>query len=379
MDKKKIICFSGTRADFGIYRSLLFEIEKDNLFDLKLVVTGMHLLDEYGYTIDEIRKYSFEIIDAPSILFKGDSTYAMSQSVGIAIMYFANILEQSKPDGILLLGDRGEMIAAAIAAHYQNIVTVHLHGGEKSGSADDAIRHAISKLSNFHFVSTNRSKDNLIKMGVEKSSIFVSGSLRKHDVNFIKSIDQDFRKYLKRKYNLSSTKKTVLFVMHPDSKEIISYKEQVDSVITALEGIHNIDIIILGSNSDAGGEVFRKSIKEFSNLNKHVKYFESLPPNEYLFLLSEVHVMIGNSSSGVIEAPFFNLPFLNIGKRQQNREQGSNVYNVPYIITLIEKNLKNIIGEQKKNYDNPYDVLESPATEIVRQMKIWMKSSSHGD
>ena len=371
MNKKRIICFTGTRADYGIYRPLLLEIEKEPMFELQLVVTGMHLLKEYGKTIDEIRKDPFKIIDTPSILLKGDSIYTMAQSIGVAIIYFANIIHFHKPDGILILGDRGEMLSAAITAHYQNINIFHLHGGEKSGSADDAIRQAISKLSNFHFVSTKLSKTNLIRMGVEDSKILVTGSLRKHDVIYLKSIQHQLKENLKRKLILTKNKKKMLFVMHPDSKEAVSFQEQIDIVLLVLNQINNVEIIILGSNSDAGGDIFRKSIKEFEIDKSHVYYFESLPANEYLFLLSEVDLLIGNSSSGIIEAPFFNLPFINIGNRQLNREQGGNVINVPYDHKIIKEKIQLLLGKHKENIINPYDVMESPAKEIVRYLKLW--------
>lgn len=375
MSKKKIICFTGTRADYGIYRSLLVELEKEESIELQLVVTGMHLLSEYGMTIDEIRKDSFEIIAEPSILFKGDSTYSMTQSVGAAILSFANILNHYNPDGILVLGDRGEMLAAAISAHYQNITTFHLHGGEKSGSADDAIRHAISKLANFHFVSTRKSKANLVQMGVEDSTILVTGSLRKHDVMLIKSISKELKLKLIRKKVLSTTNKRVLFVMHPDSKEKVSYQEQIDSVLSGLTMINDVEIIILGTNSDAGGAIFRKAIKEFSTQKKNVTFIETLPPDEYLYLLSEVNLLLGNSSSGIIEAPFFNLPFINIGNRQRNREQGGNVINVSYESKIIKETTEKILGEGKKQFNNPYDIIEQPAKEIVEHIKKWTSNT----
>lgn len=374
MSKRKIICFTGTRADYGIYRSLLIELEKDQTIELQLVVTGMHVLQEYGSTIEEIKKDSFEILEAPSILVKGDSTYAMSQSVSLALMYFSNILHHAKPDGILILGDRGEMLAAALAAHYQNITSFHLHGGEMSGSADDAVRHAISRLSTFHFVSTNQSKYNLIQMGIDQSRIVVTGSLRKHDVAYVKRIESEVRKRLIEKKVILSPNKKILFVMHPDSKEDISFQKQIETVLLPLSSLEDVDVIILGTNSDAGGEVFRNSINKYRELNKNAVYIESLPPYEFLYLLSEVNLFIGNSSSGIIEAPFYHLPFLNIGRRQQNREQGGNVINAPYDSKIIEENIHKLLSIPKIDYENPYDVLDSPAVEIVKYIKSWIKS-----
>ncbi len=372
MVSKKLLCFTGTRADYGIYRPLLFELEKASDIQLQLVVTGMHLLNEYGQTIEEIKKDAFEIVAAPQVLFKGDSTYAMAQSVGMATLYFSDVLEQSEPDGVLLLGDRGEMLAAAIAAHYQNIKVFHLHGGEKSGSADDRVRHAISKLSNYHFAASYQSKEQLARMGEEESCIFVSGSLRKHDVQWLTTLDRTVRDEWVKKYRLTSTQKKLLFVMHPDSKESVSYREQIDIVLKSLDKVKDVQILILGTNSDAGGGIFRERIESFISGHKHVTYIESIPPNEYLFLLSEMDLFIGNSSSGIIEAPFFHLRFISVGSRQQSREQGGNVINVPYDATVIEETIKDTLQQEKQKIENPYDVLDSPAEEIVKQLKRWL-------
>jgi len=366
---KKLLCFTGTRADYGIYRPLLFEIEKCPLIHLQLVVTGMHLLEEYGTTINELRKDPFYILSTPSILIKGGSREAMAKSTGLASIHFADIIKQAKPDGILILGDRGEMIAAAITAHYQNVAIFHLHGGEKSGSADDAIRHAISKLSNYHFVSSLESKKRLVSMGEKELNIVVIGSLRKHDVQNIKKIDHETKQSLSKKLKLSKSKKKILFVMHPDSKENISFSNQINEAFIALKEFREAQIFLLGTNSDAGGEVFHKYIREFVSQHENATFFDSLPPNEYLFLLSQVNVMVGNSSSGIIEAPFLHLPFINIGNRQKDREHGDNVCHVGYHSSHIKKEIQTALSSQIKNIKNPYDVVKSPAEEVVKVLE----------
>lgn len=370
----KVICITGTRADYGIYRPLLFELHRDPAFHLQLVVTGMHLLKEHGQTINEVKQDPFEVIAQPSILVKGDSTYSMSQSMGIAILYFSDIFHFHQPDAILLLGDRGEMLAAAIAAHYQNITIVHLHGGEKSGSADDTVRHAISKFAHFHFVSTYQAKKTLQLLGEKEQQIFPVGSLRKHDIKRIKQLDDKTKDQLKVKYGISMKPKKALVVMHPDSKEQLPFAQQIDVVLDALDQCSEISLIFIGPNSDAGGEVFREKIQAYCKQKKRCSYHASIPSEEYLFLLSQVDLLIGNSSSGIIEAPFFHLPCINIGNRQQNRVHGDNVYHVAYQAEEIIKAVKqSITFTRKEAIHNPYDIVEAPAQEITKQLKTCLR------
>jgi GDP/UDP-N,N'-diacetylbacillosamine 2-epimerase (hydrolysing) len=371
----EIVCITGTRADYGIYRPLLMELEKDPDFQLKLIVTGMHLLEEYGSTIHEVRADGFDIMATPSILLKGDSTYAMSQSLGMGILYFADILQTTKPKAILLLGDRGEMLAAAIAAHYQDIGIIHLHGGELSGSADDAIRHSISKLAHLHFVSTLKSKKNVIRLGEEEWRIIPIGSLRKYDVQRIKKLNHVTKEEWRKKYRLQSDKKKILLAMHPDSKERLSFTRQISEVLVALSGRSDTDILVIGSNSDAGGEIFRKHVLHFVEENEHTTYYPSIPSDEYLFLLSQVDLLVGNSSSGIIEAPFFQLPFINVGLRQNNREHAGNVVNVDYDRELIRASIDHVLLNPMKSFkENPYDVVDSPEIEMKEHLKLLLSS-----
>lgn len=372
-----ILCFTGTRADYGIYRPILFELKQDPHFNLQLVVTGMHLCSEYGHTIDEIKEDPFPIIATPSILFKGDSTLAMSQSIGMAILYFSDILQKLNPSFILLLGDRGEMLAAAIAAHYQNIGILHLHGGEISGSADDGIRHCISKLAHLHFVSTYEAKNNLLKMGEEEWRIHPIGSLRKHDFEGIKRLPPEKKEQLIKKYHLHANEKKVILAIHPDTKETLSFADQINPVLHGImKSITRSKIIIIGPNSDAGGELFQKKLMELANqFPTSVHYYSSIPSDEYLFLLSQANVLVGNSSSGIIEAPFFQLPFIHIGNRQKSRTHGDNVQFVDYHAKQIELSIDKILFEPtKKEIDNPYDLCESPAQEMLNKLKESIKN-----
>ncbi|WP_245579689.1 UDP-N-acetylglucosamine 2-epimerase [Alteribacter aurantiacus] len=369
MVAKTILCVTGTRADYGIYRPLLYALDKDPYFSLKLVATGMHLLPEYGMTVEAIRKDGFSLVATPSILFRDDTTVGMSQTVGVGTLYFAELFQREKPDAVLLLGDRGEMLAAAIASHYQNIPSVHLHGGEQSGSADDNVRHAISKLSMYHFTATEKSKERLIDMGEIGDHVAVSGSLRKHDMEALR-----LEKASPLLEQVKGWKKRRLLVLavHPDSKGKLDFDEQVQRVIEGVVPFQDWSIVCIGPNSDAGGQVFRRHLSGFVKRYKHVHYKETLSSNEYLYLLSQADVLVGNTSSGIIEAPFFSLPFVNVGERQRNRECGQNVIHVDYDGDAIAKAIKEAASLKLTTKDNPYDVVSSPALFIVEQMKQWI-------
>lgn len=366
----KIMAITGTRADYGIYEPLLKMLNNDNSIDLQLVVTGMHVLEEYGNTLHYVEKDQYKIAASPSIIVKGDSTYAMSQMVGMGMLYFADIFQFHRPDFVLLLGDRGEMLAAAICAHYQNIGIIHLHGGEISGSADDAIRHAISKLAHIHFVATKQAKNNLLALGEESWRIFPVGSLRKVKITELKKLDATVLEKWEKKYSLQKHIPLILFVMHPDSTDDIPFNKQLNCVLKAMQALNDVQIIIIGANSDAGGERFNVRLKQFVNRYSNSQYFPTVPSMEYLYLLSKADVLVGNSSSGIIEAPFFELPTINVGHRQQNREQGGNVINVPYDESKIFNAIKKVLlGEIKITSSNPYDIVESPHKEMTKIIK----------
>lgn len=366
MNNKDIVCLTGTRADYGIYRSLLLKLDQSDDFTLSLIATGMHLVKEYGRTIDIIKKDKLNITAAPSILLKGDSKLAMSQSLGLGILYFSDILEERNPDYLLVLGDRGEMLAAAIAAHYLNIPIVHFHGGEISGSADDSIRHAISKLAHLHFVSSEKSYQNLVNFGEEKWRIHLIGSLRKTEINEIKAMEKSQLNVLKAKYLIDSAKKLLLIVFHPDSRDSAPVEKQIEMLLASLCPFKHAQMVIIGANSDAGGDLFNLKLQEFcSQKRENAAFYYSVPQEDYLFLLSQADVLIGNTSSGLIEAPFFHLPFVLLGNRQRGREKGSNVIEVPYDENQIIVAINKVLQSEKVFTSNPYDMLPNPENEVI--------------
>lgn len=338
---KKIVVVTGTRADYGIYVPLLKKIEKDPVLELGLIVTGMHLSPIYGYTINEIKADKYKIIGTIDILLQGSTSANMARSIGLGIMGMTQVLETNQPDLLFVLGDRGEMLAAAIAASHLNIPVAHLHGGEVSGSIDESVRHAISKLSHIHFPATAKSAERLKKMGEDEWRIHQVGALRLDTI--LKASLPSFEE-VRDKYGLGFIEKNnyFLLVYHPVTTEVHSLKDQIKNVLDALIK-HQKPIICILPNSDYGTEEITAVYNEYKQSNiKFIKNFNHL---DYLTVLKHSLALIGNSSSGIIEAASFHVPVLNIGNRQKGRERSGNVVDVTTALEDIEKGLNQVLSE----------------------------------
>lgn len=316
--ERKIIIVSGTRADYGIYKPVASELIKAG-FDVSFLVCGMHLAHKYGYSVQHIEKDGFNIIGRIDSLFLESSKENMGKSLSIELGYFSQILASEQPEYLMLLGDRGEMLAGAIAGAYLGIKTVHLHGGEVSGTVDESIRHAVSKLSSIHFTSTLKSQKRLINLGEDSWRVYQVGAPRIDTI--LNEKLPDFER-VKQAYNLDiESKNYVLLVFHPVVTETDSLVEQMTELTKALKYM-NQKIICILPNADAGGEMIREFYEQ-SDLSGIV-YVSNFSPEEYLTILEHSMLMVGNSSSGIIEAASFHTPVINIGTRQNGREQSDN-------------------------------------------------------
>lgn len=349
MSLRKIIYVSGTRADYGLMREVLKKLDCAKDIELTICVTGMHLSSTYGATIKEIENDGFNICGIIPVDVENTSRASMAKSIGYEIIGMTEIFEQKQPDLILLLGDRGEALAAAIVAVHLNIHIVHLHGGERSGTVDEMIRHCISKLSHYHFVATHASKDRLIRMGEMHDSIAVIGAPGLEEFKHYHAVS---REVFYQRFALDSGKKTALLIYHPVVQEFDEIKEQFQNVVEAALAL-NLQIICLEPNSDAGGQLIREVLKEYEN-HSNVRIITHLLRKEYIDCLANVDVMLGNSSSGIIEAASFNLVVLNIGTRQNLRESGDNVIHVPSTFDAIHLGLKEALKRRKVSYINVY-------------------------
>lgn len=350
---RKILYITGTRADYGLMRSVLRRIHEHPDLSLDIVVTGMHLMDEFGHTIDEIQSdgYSFHTGD---VRYEDDTQAAMAIFIGRFIEKLTPVISEIKPDIILLLGDRGEMLAGAIVGAYLSIPVAHIHGGEITSTVDDATRHAITKLASIHFPATEESKNRIINMGEEPSRVFLVGAPGLDQILEEKLLSKT---ELAEKYHLDFSKPIVMIIQHPVTEEIHDAGAQIRETMEAIVSLEYQTILIY-PNADAGGRAMIAVIQDYLEY-PFIQTFQSIPHRDYLSLLNVVDVLVGNSSSALIEAPSFELPAINIGTRQKGREKGSNVIDSAYarveIRRAIEKALTNsAFREQVRDCLNPY-------------------------
>jgi GDP/UDP-N,N'-diacetylbacillosamine 2-epimerase (hydrolysing) len=350
---RKILYITGTRADYGLMRSVLFEIDKDPEMELELAVTGMHLMNEFGMTINEIRKDGFKIHELNAV-FEEDDKFSMAKFVGKFIQLLTDLVKRIKPDIMLLLGDRGEMLAGAIVGAYLNIPTAHLHGGEITSTVDEYARHAITKLVNIHLPATEKSADRIISMGEDPDHVFVVGA---PGLDAIMASDLIKKDEIALKYDLNLSKPILLVLQHPVTLES---EKSSKNMLETLKAIHDLkyQTILIYPNADAGGREIVKLIDKYEKL-PFLKIFKSISRKDYLSLMNVASVLIGNSSSGIIEAPSYKIPVINIGSRQKGRERALNIIDVDYNAEEIKNAIKKAFYDEKFNIQlnkskNPY-------------------------
>ena len=351
--RRKILYISGTRADYGLMENTLKEINKHPKLELEIVVTGMHLMEEFGMTINEIKKNRFKIheIDAT---YENDNKESMANFIGKFVQLLTKKVNEIKPDIILLLGDREEMLAGAIVGTYLTIPVVHIHGGDISSTVDELARHAITKLAHIHLPATKNSAERIIKMGEDPSNVFVVGAPGLDSIlneNLIEPTK------LSEKYNLDLSKPILLLVQHPVTAEVENAPTQIRETLEAISELRYQTILIY-PNADAGSRKMIDVIKEYKKYI-FIKTFKNIPHKEYLSLMRITSVMVGNSSSGIIEAPSLGLPVINIGSRQEGRERAENVIDVDYDREQIKIAIKKAFYDKDfkkkvKNCLNPY-------------------------
>jgi GDP/UDP-N,N'-diacetylbacillosamine 2-epimerase (hydrolysing) len=360
---RKICYISGTRADFGLMKNTLQIINKDKDLDLEIIVTGMHLLSEYGNTCQEIYDAGLNVISKVKVELSGISGSQMSIALGNQIIGITSTLEKSKPDLVLLLGDRGEMLAGAIASLHLNIPIVHIHGGELSGTIDESVRHSISKMAHYHFTATNNSKDRLIKMGEIKGNIFVTGAPGLDEIRGTQLIPKEV---LLKQYGIDRKKPFVLLLFHPVVQQTNDINEQIAIIMESLF-FYNIQILALMPNADSGGKVISSILKGYQEQQK-IKTAVHLTRLNFLSLVSEAEVLVGNSSSGIIEAASLGTPVVNIGSRQNLRERSNNVVDVSIEKSKIISGISKAMSLNKSLFKNVYGDGES-SKRIVNLLK----------
>lgn len=320
---RHVLYLSGSRADYGLMRPVLARLDSDSDFGLRLIVTGMHLSERFGATVSDIEADGFEIAARLPILDDADTTAAMAGAIGRAVSAVSEHLEAQPPDIVLLQGDRGESLAAAIAASCQNIVVAHCSGGDLSGSIDDSLRHAITKLARYHLATNAASARRILSMGEAPDRVFVVGEPA---LDTILSADLPSAETLASRLGISPDATTILVAQHPVSTEAEQAGDQMRATLEALAGLDH-QVVIISPNADAGGREMIAAI-EAADLGANAHTFASVPHEEYLGLMRMASLMVGNSSSGLIEAPSFGLPVVNVGTRQRDRLRAANVMDV---------------------------------------------------
>jgi GDP/UDP-N,N'-diacetylbacillosamine 2-epimerase (hydrolysing) len=344
---RRICYLTGTRADFGLMSSTLHAIAQDPRLDLRLLVTGMHLSPRYGHTVNEIESEGFVIAARLPVELEDSSAAGMAINLGSMLQGFVPALQAIEPDILLLLGDRGEMLAGAIAAIHLGIPIAHLHGGERSGTVDEPVRHAISKLAHLHFVATQEARDRLVRMGEQSMHVHVVGA---PGVDGLVESKRPDRAALCLIAGFDPDKPIGLLVYHPVLQESADADRQVCEVISAAEGIQ---VLALMPNSDAGSEAVRRRLTEAASAGRMVLRTH-LPREEYIGWLSCCDVLLGNSSSGIIEAASFGTPVVNIGTRQNLRERNANVMDVPAKLNDVRAALADALSHGRYPSVNVY-------------------------
>lgn len=355
MNKRKICVVTGSRAEYGILRNLLTAIENDSELTLQIIATNQHLSKLQGETYKEIERDGFtidyKVYMADDTADDNANTTAKSISRGIA--GFADAFDLLKPDLLLILGDRYEMLAVASTALIYKIPIAHLHGGEiTEGAFDDAIRHAITKMSHLHFTSTEAYRKRVIQLGEEPERVFNVGAL---GVENIMKTDFMTQEEIEQSLNFKLTDKCLLCTYHPVTLSNMSSEVQVLNLLEVLDDYKDYHIIFTYSNSDTNSQIIIKRIQEYVDKNKErCMFIPSLGQRRYFSVLKYVKAVIGNSSSGIIEVPSFGIPTLNIGDRQKGRIAANSVIHCGYSTEEIKDGLEKVFAYGQSTIVNPY-------------------------
>lgn len=368
--KKKIFIVTGNRADYDLLYWLLKELRNNKkFFDYKLVVTGNHYSKKYGLTFKNIKKDGFKIFQSIKLSFFKDDTKNLIRNLSKILLKFSNILDKYKPDLLILLGDRYEILPIAISSMFSGVPICHLNGGEHTvNSFDDYIRNCLTKLSYFHFPTNNFYKKNIIQMGEDPKRVFMTGGLSQDQVQNFELIS---RKKIQKDLNFVFKEKNVLITYHPETIETKNNNKNFKILLDALTSFKNINLFFTYPNSDPQSENIIKNLKNKKNSNSNsckIYIFKTLGRSKYLSLMKYSDFVIGNSSSGILETPLMNKISINIGDRQKGRVKASTVFDIKAnkkeIINLI-----NLIYNKKIKIKKNIIKKKSPAKEIVKILK----------
>lgn len=369
MAARKICVVTGSRAEYGLLYWLLKAIQEDTDLHLQLVVTGMHLSAEFGLTWQQIVSDGFTIDRKVEMLLSSDTSVGISKSMGVGLIGFADTLNELQPDLLVVLGDRFEIFVAVQAAMNQRLPIAHIHGGELSeGAVNDAIRHAISKMAHLHFTAAEVYRRRVIQLGEQPRYVFNVGSPGLDNVYRLSLLE---RTELENVLGFKFGKRNLLVTFHPVTLENATVSEQFGQLLLALDSFNDIHIIFTYGNADADGRVIAGMIENYRKLHPdRVACFVSLGSLRYLSAMRQVDAVVGNSSSGLLEAPAFKIATINIGDRQRGRLAADSVLQcqplADEIRKALEKVLSNDFTERLSSVENPYG--QGGASEKIKEI-----------
>ena len=349
MHKRKIGFAAGSRADYGIDRNYLKLLNADETIDLSILVTGALLSREFGHQVELIYKDGFHVDVEIEIDINPASNSGITHSIAIAMDEFGRYFEKNTYDLLIILGDRYEMLSVAAAAAMNRIPILHLHGGEATyGNYDEFIRHSITKMSLFHFTSTEEYRRRVIQLGENPSRVFHAGALGAENCL---TIDEAF---VPDEVKALKGQQYFVLLFHPETLTDASTLDQINEVLKAIEGKSDYKCCFIGSNADTHSDIIRKRISDFVQSHENCLYFENLPTSGYHYLVTNSLGLVGNSSSGLIEAPSLNVFTINIGDRQAGRVRGNSVIDVPCEAGRIGAAMDEAVSRLGEKPVNPY-------------------------
>ena len=355
MRKRKICVVTGTRAEYGLLYWLMKEINVDNALALQVVATGMHLSEEFGNTYQQIEKDGFTIDKKVDISLTSDTELAITKSMGLGVIGFADVFNKLQPDLVVVLGDRFEIFSAVSAALIAKIPVAHLHGGEVTeGVIDESFRHSITKMSHLHFAATDEYRNRIIQLGEQPDKVFNVGGLGIDNINKLKLLSKvDFENAI----NFELGEKNILNTFHPVTLEKSTSRMQFQALLDSISELRNTKIIFTKANCDIDGRVINSMIDDYVAKHDNTIAFTSMGQLNYLSALQFMDAVVGNSSSGLIEAPSFKIGTINIGDRQKGRIEADSV-----ISCLPKKrNIDSAFNKlYSKEFQNILDKVENP-------------------
>jgi GDP/UDP-N,N'-diacetylbacillosamine 2-epimerase (hydrolysing) len=322
---RKICIVTGSRAEYGLLRAIMEDIKNDPGVELQIIVTGMHLSPEYGLTYHAVEEDGFSISRKVEMLTSSDTPVGIAKSMGLGLIGFADVLNELKPDLILVVGDRYEIFSAVSAALVARIPVAHIHGGEATeGLVDEAIRHSITKMSHLHFVATEEYRQRVIQLGEQPDRVFSVGGLGVDSISRLHLLNKG---ELEKSLNQKLGPKNLLITYHPVTLERATAENQLNELLSVLRELRDTNLIFTLPNADTEGRVLIEMIKDFVAENPCASAFTSLGQLLYFSCVAQVDGVIGNSSSGLLEVPSFKKGTINIGDRQRGRLQAGSIIN----------------------------------------------------